>query len=152
DPTCPIGGVTWYEAAAYCNWLSKQENLPEDQWCYEANPQGKVVRLKERYLSLTGYRLPTEAEWEVACRAGTVTSRHYGQSEELLRYYGWYLQNSGDRTWPVGSKKPNDWGLFEMHGNVWNWCQEKAPQGKEGEPYDDREGVLSINSEESRVL
>ncbi len=75
--------------------------------------------MKENYLSLTGYRLPTEAEMEYACRAGAVTSRYYGETEELLAKYGWYLQNSKERTWPVGSKKPNDLGLFDMHGNVY---------------------------------
>jgi formylglycine-generating enzyme required for sulfatase activity len=64
------------------------------------------VKLKENYLSLTGYRLPQEVEWEYACRAGALTSRYYGETEELLVKYAWYLQNSEDRTWPVGSKKP----------------------------------------------
>src|SRR5262249_50701380 len=62
DSTCPIGGVLWYEAAAYCNWLSDQDGIPKDQWCFETNRQGQVTKLKEGYLSLTGYRLPTEAE------------------------------------------------------------------------------------------
>jgi formylglycine-generating enzyme required for sulfatase activity len=155
DPACPIGGVDWYEAAAYCNWLSKQEAIPEAQWCYETNAEGQVVKLKEKYLRLTGYRLPTESEWEYACRAGTVTSRHYGQSEELLTHYGWYLENAGERTWPVGRKKPNDLGLHEMHGNVFNWCQEKYeayPEWKEGMVYDDNEDTLPVNKEDSRVL
>ncbi len=151
EPACPVGGVVWYEAAAYCNWLSKQEEVPEDQWCYETTPKGQVTKLKENYLSLTGYRLPTEAEWEYACRAGAVTSRYYGSSEELLGKYGWYEKNSGERTWPVGSKKPNDFGLFDMHGNVYTWCQEKYrtyPTDK-GE---DIEDMLSINIQDSRVL
>jgi formylglycine-generating enzyme required for sulfatase activity len=112
------------------------------------------MKLARNYLQRTGYRLPTEAEWEYACRAGTVTSRYYGETEELLRHYGWYIQNSGERTWPVGSKKPNDWGLFDMYGNVWCWCQEKYkdyPQGKE-KAYEDIEDTLIINSEDTRVL
>ena len=154
EPTCPIGGVTWYEAAAYCNWLSQEEKIAEDQWCYETDPKGQVVKLKKNYLSLTGYRLPTEAEWEVACRAGAATSRYYGESEELLGKYGWYLMNSGERTWPVGRKKPNDLGLFDMHGNVWTWCQETNAYsiGKGKEAVDDREDDLIILPTAEREL
>ncbi len=154
DPTCPVGGVIWYEAAAYCNWLSKEEVIPDNQWCYETNARGQVVKLKENYLSLTGYRLPTEAEWEYACRAGAITSRYYGEAEELLGKYAWYFHNSGERTWPVGSKKPNDLGLFDMHGNVYTWSQEKYklyPKNQEG-IVDDNEGIPSINSLEGRLL
>ncbi len=125
DPTCPIGGLTWFRAAAYCNWLSKQEGIDPDQWCYETGPTGAVTKLKENYQSLTGYRLPTEAELEFAIRAGAVTSRFYGESEELLGKYAWFLGNSDERTWPVGSKKPNDLGLFDMLGNVACWTQEQ---------------------------
>src|SRR5207248_6294887 len=125
EPSCPIGGVDWYEAAAYCNWLSKEEGIDKDQWCYEMNPMGQVTKLKEDYLSLTGYRLPTEAEMEYATRAGAMTSRYYGETEDLLAEYAWYNENSGDMTWPVGRKKPNDLGLFDMQGNVWCWCQEQ---------------------------
>ena len=154
-PTCPIGGVVWYEAAAYCNWLSGRERIAKDQWCYETDSQGRVTKLKENYLSLTGYRLPTEAEMEYACRAGAVTSRYYGETEELLAKYGWYLQNSKERTWPVGSKKPNDLGLFDMHGNVYTWCQESYkdyPALKDQKASEDKEDVLSIVSTTSRVL
>src|SRR5262249_42010973 len=101
------------------------------------------------------YRLPTEAEWEYACRAVAVTSRYYGQSEELLGKYAWYLQNAKERTWPVGGKKPNDWGLFDMHGNVLNWCQERSasyPRGEEGKVFDDMEDSLNIDSQERRLL
>jgi formylglycine-generating enzyme required for sulfatase activity len=156
EPSCPIGGVSWYDAAAYCNWLSKQEGIGEDQWCYETNAKGQVTKLKEKYLSLSGYRLPTGAEWEYACRAGAVTSRSYGESEELLAKYGWYSQNSAERTWPVGGKKPNDLGLFDMHGNVWNWCQERYsgeyPRSEDENPIDDNEDGLTINSQDSRLL
>jgi formylglycine-generating enzyme required for sulfatase activity len=114
-----------------------------------------VTALRKNYLGLTGYRLPTEAEFEYACRAGAVTGRYYGETEELLPWYGWYNKNSGERTRPVGSKKPNDLGLFDMHGNVFTWCQENYdtyPTAKEGERIEDKKDDYSINTQNSREL
>src|SRR5262249_4347685 len=151
EPDCPIGGVDWYEAASYCNWLSKEEGIPEDQWCYDITGQG--MKLKRKYLSLSGYRLPTEAELEYAIWAGAVTARYFGETDELLPRYAWYDKNSQERTWPVGSKKPNDLGLFDVQGNMLTWCQESYqayPQGKEAA--DDREDGLAIVSTEGRLL
>jgi formylglycine-generating enzyme required for sulfatase activity len=108
------------------------------------------MRLKANYLRLSGYRLPTEAEWEYACRAGAATSWSHGEGEELVEQYGWYLRNSKQRTWPVGSLKPNDLGLFDMHGNVHCMCQNlhnAYPQNQAGEVTADLEDVLTIGSD-----
>ena len=141
------------QAAAYCNWLSKEEGIPEGQWCYEIKGQG--TKLKAKYLSLTGYRLPTEAEMEYATRAGALTSRYYGETEDLLPKYAWYLKNSQEKTWPVGSLKPNDLGLFDLQGNVFTWCQrgiQDYKKTKEGEVVEDREDGLVISSTSPRAL
>jgi formylglycine-generating enzyme required for sulfatase activity len=136
DPKGPMNGTSWYDAAAYCNWLSRKENLPE---CYEPNEQGQFadgMTIRADALSRTGYRLPTEAEWEYACRLGTVTSRYYGVSLNMLGRYAWFLATSPDRAQPCGSLLPNDLGLFDMLGNIYEWCQEQDL------PYEPGKGVL----------
>jgi formylglycine-generating enzyme required for sulfatase activity len=152
---CPVTAMTWHEAAAYCNWLSKQEGIHEEQWCYVTNTFGQVIGVKENYLHLTGYRLPTEAEWEYACRAGAVTGRYCGAGQELLDKYGWYQKNSQDRAWPPGKLKPNDLGLFDMHGNVFCWCQnafQDYPVAGPDQVVDDNEDLQSRNMQANRVL
>ena len=92
----PIAEVSWYEAAAFCRWLARG--------------------------GYDGARLPTEAEWEYACRAGTTSRFWNGDTKENVAEVGWYGGNSGIRTYRVGEKAANPWGLYDVHGNVWEWC------------------------------
>lgn len=146
----PITNASWYDAAKYCNWLSQKEGIPADQWCYEPNDQGGFgpgMRLAPGYLKRTGYRLPTEAEWEYACRAGSITSRCYGDSDELLTRYAHCSQFSLTPPLPIGSLLPNAFGLFDMHGNVGEWCQEDVNHHSMDPPkgdWEDVEGTLNV--------
>jgi formylglycine-generating enzyme required for sulfatase activity len=129
----PMGMVTWHRAAGYCNWLSKMEGIPAEQWCYR--PRGFEMQPEDDYLTRTGYRLPTEAEWEYACRAGTTSAFFWGNDPEVSQRYAWTLANSQGRNWPVGTLCPNRLGLFDMHGNVTEWVhdqyRESLPESRE---------------------
>lgn len=105
----PVDSVSWDDAVRFCNRLSEREGLTPVYRGAGADT--------ERALSADGYRLPAEAEWEYACRAGT-TSPRYGKLDEIA----WYRGNSGGTAHPVGRKRPNAWGLSDMLGNVWEWC------------------------------
>jgi len=127
-PDGPMVNIGWSVGVAYCNWLSKQEGLPTDQWCYQPNDRGEYysgMSIPADVLKRTGYRLPTEAEWEYACRAGAMTARYYGFSPDLLGRYARFQANSRDRAWPGGSLLPNDLGLFDMLGNLLEWCEDR---------------------------
>ena len=128
EPDGPMIGFGWYIAAAYCNWLSQQEGIPPDQWCYEPNKAGQYsqgMTIPADALRRTGYRMPTEAEWEYACRAGTATSRYYGDAPDLLPRYGWFNRNSGERARSAGGLLPSDLGVFDMLGNLNEWTQDQ---------------------------
>jgi formylglycine-generating enzyme required for sulfatase activity len=158
-PQHPANLVTWYDAAAYCNWLSAEEGIPEEQRCYLPNGRGEYaegMRMRPDFLSLTGYRLPTEAEWEYACRAGTETSRYHGETEELLGRHAWYTKNSQDKGMLVpGGLRPNDLGLADVLGNALEWCQDPSssyPNALCNLAIEDKEDIRYIGDRLSRVL
>jgi formylglycine-generating enzyme required for sulfatase activity len=109
----PVNQVKWLQAANFCNTRSTLEGLKP---CY--NDQGECDFEAE------GYRLPTEAEWEYACRAGTAANYSFGSDVRKLGDAGWFADNAGKKTHAVGQKKPNPWGLYDMHGNVAEWCHD----------------------------
>jgi serine/threonine protein kinase/formylglycine-generating enzyme required for sulfatase activity len=122
DPSSPVLRVSWYHAAQYCRWLSEQDGIAEQEMCYPPVEQiNESMMLPANYLHRTGYRLPTEAEWEYASRARAVTGRFFGRSEALLAHYAWTFASAEERAWPVGLLKPNDFGLFDIYGNVAEW-------------------------------
>ena len=120
----PVEHLSWYDVQEFIRKLNKMEGTYK-------------------------YRLPSEAEWEYACRAGTTTRYSFGDSESNLGEYAWYDSNSGGKTHPVGQKNPNPWGLYDMHGNVWEWVQDKnygsyydAPV--DGSAYEDGDSPIRV--------
>jgi formylglycine-generating enzyme required for sulfatase activity len=129
-PNLPVESVSWLDATNFCARLTERERQAGRL------PEGKV------------YRLPTEAEWEYACRAGTTTRFSFGddpQGTEVGKY-AWYDGNSGRQTHPVGTKLPNPWGLYDMHGNVFEWCQAWYSDSLPGGSVTDPQGASSGTS------
>ena len=129
----PVENVSWDDAVAFCKKLSE---LPEEK------KAGRV------------YRLPTEAQWEYACRAGSRTAYSFDDEEGLLPEYGWFKRNSSGRTHTVGLLDPNAWGVYDMHGNVWEWCSDrygKYPKGAVSDPTGPEEGSRRVIRGGSRL-
>lgn len=118
----PVEMVSWFDAVRFCNRLSEREGLAASYSIREPAEGTEAQPVVEWDRAANGYRLPTEFEWEYACRAGTETTYSFGDDETQLGDYAWFAGNSADRPHSVGKKKPNSWGLHDLHGNVFEWC------------------------------
>jgi serine/threonine protein kinase/formylglycine-generating enzyme required for sulfatase activity len=128
-PSDPVFGVNWSDSVTYCRWLTAQSGMGKESQCYddsellpkdqEDNPQYAQI-----YLHRDGFRLPTEAEWEVICRSGTTTAYSFGNDVQLLGQYGWYQETSNGWSHGVGLLRPGLRGLFDIHGNLYEWCHD----------------------------
>jgi len=140
SPRNPVEQVTWSAAVKFCNARSVQEGLTP---CYD-------LKSWQCNFSVNGYRLPTEAEWEYACRAGSTAPFHFGDRAEDLKTYAWFDGNSDSKPHAVAQRKPNAWGLYDMAGNVWEWCNDYyAPKYYRTSPSDNPHGP---DGGEKRVL
>jgi len=130
NPDEPVEGLSWFEAAAYCRWLSEREGVPEEEMVYPPLAEiGPRMKLSADHLARTGYRLPTETEWELGCRAGARTLYSFGSDLERIGDFanarGPHAPDDGRRAVSaVARAYPNDFGLFDMHGNVMEWCHD----------------------------
>ncbi|KAB2907446.1 MAG: SUMF1/EgtB/PvdO family nonheme iron enzyme [Ignavibacteriaceae bacterium] len=144
---CPVVNVSWFDAVAFCNWLSEKEGL---QKAYSGTGSSIVCDFTSN-----GYRLPTEAEWEFAARGGKSSENYIFSGSNTMEEVGWYNLNSGNENHETGTKKPNELGLFDMSGNVWEWCWDRyagystAAQGNPRGPLTGDLRVARSGSEQS---
>ena len=145
----PVETITWKEAVIFCNLLSAKTELKP---CYSFNIDSEEITFDSK---ANGFRLPTEAEWEYACKAGTKGIRY-----DELDLIAWYKDNSEKTTHPVGMKEPNPWGLYDMLGNVWEWCSDIYDEKvygsyrifRGGGWYDEARGCMATNRRRSHPI
>ena len=143
-PKNPVEQVRWRDAKQYCNERSLLEKLKP---CYNEKTPGWDCDM-----TANGYRLPTEAEWEYACRAGTDGDYEFGSADKL-RQFAWFSENGEQKTHPVGQKKPNRWGLHDLYGNVSEWCEDVySATYYQGSPVADPTGPPNTGAEVRRVI
>lgn len=138
DVKLPARDLSWYEAVAFCRWLTAEAGMSEADQAYRLPEKPEytsdgLVKNWEFDPRRPGFRLPTDAEWEAACRAGSREAYSFGNDAAWLDRYGWFLGSSERKPHRVATARPNRLGLFDMHGNVWEWCQDEyeAPGGGE---------------------
>ncbi|MCA9051108.1 MAG: SUMF1/EgtB/PvdO family nonheme iron enzyme, partial [Planctomycetaceae bacterium] len=127
SPECPMSRLSLYDAMKFCRWLSEQQPWFDAQnCCYpEIDRIGEGMSLSTEDLQRPGFRVPTIDEWEYSARAGSITDRYFGNSEDHLSLYSWWVSSSDETLWPVAQKRPNGLGLFDIHGNVREWVHDR---------------------------